>query len=471
MATAVQSLLAVYGALDRAVTGTGDPEIEAIVERYLPGSTGANAGWYDELLGFLGVTGGPDLAEPIDIPDLGEALETLQNRQPGTGDDPEPLTTVQLSRMAYAIGALSNLPGYYRPEEWDSPFAQTFGLVGTEDTGSATLELMRRDFNSRDDWSRVVGIAAARGWIQADVAVVPQCDVKVKSVDGHLCAVLTTDFSSDDVSLDSLKNVVDPLNWANCLQSFFCTMEGLAPRPDGWSRVREYVSTTCPIPGSPRMMTALKYWKGQGTSPQLPAPSAWVNYDLDDQPLPGKTGDGRMVVDEGFIRMTSTVGSSAGAGVHVRTKKIAGFRNLAWIAGAIFACAMGYGAEGVDMLLGGVALRPPGAPPGWTNWQASTPTATTPPGQGGSSTLPTQPTPPGDGGDTTTQAVTVAVDMLNECIDDMSKKSAAIAAKWATGKAPIAESVAFNVDLATRLATDPWRYLERLRAAVKGGDK
>lgn len=52
--TAAQALLALYGALDQAVTGTGDAEIEATVERYLPGSTGPNAGWYDELLGFLG---------------------------------------------------------------------------------------------------------------------------------------------------------------------------------------------------------------------------------------------------------------------------------------------------------------------------------------------------------------------------------------------------------------------------------
>src|ERR1700739_1918854 len=54
MATTAQSLLALYGELDQAVIGSGDAEIEATVERYLPGSTGGNAGWYDQLLGFLG---------------------------------------------------------------------------------------------------------------------------------------------------------------------------------------------------------------------------------------------------------------------------------------------------------------------------------------------------------------------------------------------------------------------------------
>ncbi|MGA8328456.1 MAG: hypothetical protein WB777_04115, partial [Mycobacterium sp.] len=52
-ATPLQALLALYGALDQAVTSSGDAVIEATVERYLPGSTGPNAGWYDELLGFL----------------------------------------------------------------------------------------------------------------------------------------------------------------------------------------------------------------------------------------------------------------------------------------------------------------------------------------------------------------------------------------------------------------------------------
>ena len=52
-ATPLQALLALYGALDQAVTSGGSAGIEATVERYLPGSTGANAGWYDELLGFL----------------------------------------------------------------------------------------------------------------------------------------------------------------------------------------------------------------------------------------------------------------------------------------------------------------------------------------------------------------------------------------------------------------------------------
>jgi hypothetical protein len=323
---------------------------------------------------------------------------------------------------------------------------------------------MRQDFRGRDGWPHLMLSFTDLGLIREDVALVPQCDMKYKWVRGHLCVVLTTDFTSQKVSLDSLKNVVDPLNWAKCLPSFFCEMDKLSPRADGWSRVLEQVSTTCPIAGTPRLVTALKYWNGPQLGEVLPIPSAWVDYALDDDPLPGNSGDGRMVVDEGFIRMTASGNDSAIPGVHVRTRKVAGFRNLVWVAGGIFACAMGYGAEGVEMLLDGVAKRPTGGGPDWTDWQPSKPasTATSPPDGA---------TPPAAGGDTSHHAVTVAVSMLNECIDDMAKQSAALATKWAAGEVPIAESVDFSTGLAARLATDPWRYLARLRDAVQGGDK
>jgi hypothetical protein len=459
MATPTQCLLALYGALDRAVTDTGDPQIEAVVERYLPGSTGPNAGWYDELLGFLGMTD-PSLVDEADVPDLREALDTLQPRDSGI-NPVEELGIVQRSRLVYAIGALSHLPTYYRPETWDVLFAATLDGVSSGN-GHALLDLSRQVFHSRDDWSRFV--PSAMHILDEHVALVPQCDAKLKVIRGHLCTVLTTDFTSTDVSLDDLKNVADPLNWDNCLPSFFCEMEKVSPtRGDGWYRVLEHVSTTCAISGTPQMVTALKYWNGPGQGEQLAVPSAWVNYDLDDDPVQGKTGDGRVVVDEGFIRMTSTTANSASTGVHVRTRKVVAFRDLAWIAGTIFACAMGYGSEGVEMLLGGVHKRPVGGSADWRNWDPSTPGTQS----GGGQTTP----PPPPAGDTTQVAVEVAVGMLNECIEDVSKKSAAIAAKWASGSVPVAESLAFSTELATRLATDPWRYLERLREAVQGGGK
>jgi hypothetical protein len=74
--TTAQALLALYGELDRAVVRTSSSEVAAIVERYLPGSTGTNAGWYDELLGFLGRNA--DSTERVPAPNLREALTVLQ---------------------------------------------------------------------------------------------------------------------------------------------------------------------------------------------------------------------------------------------------------------------------------------------------------------------------------------------------------------------------------------------------------
>jgi hypothetical protein len=300
--------------------------------------------------------------------------------------------------------------------------------------------------------------AAQRNLVDPYVAVVPLCQTQVKFVRGHLCVVLTTEFESDGVSLNQLKDVIDLLNWDKCLP-FFCLMTYEPPRNDGWSRVLEHVGMTCSIPGT-QMVTPLKYWKGQAG---VPAPSAWVDYALDDDPAPGEVGDGRMVVDEGFLRMTATVANPADYGVRVRTRKVAGFRDLEFVPAAIFACVMGYGTEGVQMLLGGVDERPADGA-GWTAWSPSEAPASQPGG------APAQPTPTA-GCDPSGNAVEVAVCMLNECIDDMSQQSAAIANLWATGAVPIAESMTFTANLAARLATDPWRYLDRLRDANRGSGK
>ena len=69
------------------------------------------------------------------------------------------------------------------------------------------------------------------------------------------------------------------------------------------------------------------------------------------------------------------------------------------------------------------------------------------------------------------RAILVAVEMANECIDEFSKKSASVAGKMASGTMPIPEMIALNTEFLTRLATDPWRYLERLRDETRKGSK
>jgi hypothetical protein len=243
-------------------------------------------------------------------------------------------------------------------------------------------------------------------------------------------------------------------------------MTGKPDRDDGWSRVLEQVSLTCWI-NQTHMRTPLKYWKSDDAEANQP-PTACIDYALDERPAPGEKGDGLIVVDEGFIRMISTDAGKdpAKPGVRVRTRKVVGFRNSALTPWGVLACSMGYGDQGIDMILDGVENHA-SDPRGWTDWKASTAPPAKEPGQPSDQPAPTPPAEP----DTGRRAVELAVEMLNECMDDMSEKSAVVAAKWASGTLPIAEMIALNTEFATRVATDPWRFLERLRNPAGGGDK
>jgi hypothetical protein len=499
--TPAQALLALYGALDHAAS-TGNADIEASVARYLPGSTGTNAGWYEQLLVFLGHREG-QFSHTASVPDLGDALSVLQqaaaptpqpvSKQPakirsgtakkgtavtaGISETPptvseqsRPLSTVQKARMVYAIATLSQLPGWYLHnvlgDSWEQQLDNALTLVRGPNSG--LLDHLRLNLNSRDGYPKVIEVAGKQGLIVDKVALVPLCQPKVMIVRNQPCLVITTEFTSAAVSLKDLKNVIDPVNWARCLSTFFCDMDEKADRDDGWSRVLEQVSTTCPILPT-HMQTALKYWKTEGQDEKTQPPTACLDYALDDQPADGAKGDGLIVVDEGFIRMTSTDSNldPTELGVRVRTRKVVGFANSALTPWGVLACSMGYGDQGIDMILDGVDNRMSN-PQGWKDWKASTAPAAKSPGQPKDKPPPGPPTTEPD---TSRRAVELAVEMVNECVEDMSEKSAAVAAKWATGTVPIAEMIELNAEFTARVMTDPWRYLERLRKPARRGDK
>jgi hypothetical protein len=499
--TPAQALLALYGALDHAV-GTGNADIEATVARYLPGSTGTNAGWYEQLLVFLGHRES-HFTHTAAVPDLGQALSVLQQQAaaptpkpaarkspktrtgtakketpaamafsgtpPAAPEQSRPLSTVQKARMVYAIATLSQLPGWYLQnvlgDSWEQQLDDALNLVRGPNSG--LFDHLRLNVNSRDGYPKVIEIAGQQGLIDPKVASVPLCQPKVMIVRNQPCLVITTEFTNAEVSLKDLKDVIDPVNWARCLSTFFCKMDGKKDRDDGWSRVLEQVSTTCPIAPT-HMKTPLKYWKTEGQDEKTQPPTACLDYALDDQPADDGKGDGLIVVDEGFIRMTSTDSGldPSKPGVRVRTRKVVGFRNSALTPWGVLACSMGYGDQGIDMILDGVENHA-SDPDGWTGWKVSIPPAKS---SGKPKDEPPQ-TPPATEPDTSRRAVELAVEMVNECIDDLSGKSAAVAAKWATGTVPIAEMITLNAEFAARLATDPLRFLERLRNPARGGDK
>jgi hypothetical protein len=378
-----------------------------------------------------------------------------------------------LSRLTFVIGVLSRIRGGTTIS--DASLVEGLSAVVPEggneqETAEKLLRYLRENFRERDDWTAVMLAAEAQGLIKPLIGRIPLCRTRLKNAHDQLCVVLRTEFKSDDVSLNELKNVVNPLNWKRCLP-FFCDMQPLPtpPRSDGWSRVLEVCNTTCPTP--PDMRTPLKFWMGPvaAEASMLSSPMAWVNYELDDTPVNPFPGDGRVSVDEGFIKMYSTSSNPANNGVRVVTKKVVCFRELSEIAIAMLACVSGYGNQGMDMLLDGVAKREAEKGTGWTDWQPSA----RPADQDGGSSSKAPNTP----SDTTVpsrpsrRAITLAVEMANECIEEFSKKSTAVAAKMATGTMPVTEMIALNTEFLTRLATDPWRYLERLRDETRKGSK
>ncbi len=115
-------LLALYAALDQAVLQSRDPDIAAIVEGFLPGTTGVNQrGWSIDLQNFLG----------REFPDVNTALSAI-TRAPS-------LTRPQLSRLVYVLGSLAHLPP--SPSTGDELLAQGLDLARPQTQRAAAVRL------------------------------------------------------------------------------------------------------------------------------------------------------------------------------------------------------------------------------------------------------------------------------------------------------------------------------------------
>lgn len=197
--------------------------------------------------------------------------------------------------------------------------------------GYELLRLLRAQFTERGDWDNFMKTAFEHGLVTKDVAFSgPPCTISVRRVGGQLCTRLITDLTVHDMSVDDLKRIVDPLNWAK-VDSIFCEMTELTPALDahGWSRVLEDVSTD---PSNYLLTTALKYWKED-----MNGGGAAINYDLDD--ARGDTADcGLVLLDRGYIWLTPT----PNGGCRIRNSKEVLIEGISATASAMFATAAGW---------------------------------------------------------------------------------------------------------------------------------
>jgi hypothetical protein len=465
------NLLALYAALDKAVLTSDDPATAAIVEGFLPGTTGENRGWSKALEEFLG----------------GESFPSANTALSNILGAASPPTRPQLSRLVYILGSLMHVP-HPLVGIGDNEYAQGLGLAqpqgeplpgptggvayarGETDPGSRLLRVLRERFKNLHDWIPATREAVLLDCLDKIVASIPLCNACVTTQGGIQCVLVDTHLDSNslsvNVSIDQVKAILDPRNWSKTAGEFFCKMDyrGLsnAPAYPNWGRVLETVSAWCGK-GLPTLETDLLFFKADYPG------QAVLQYELN----PNGTGDGKVTVDKGWLKVATRTSTGGNAGVTVSTRKVVHINGLPPVAQKIFVCVMGYGYASWEMLLG-EAIRAPAGLVAWTappapfqgaqgvqhftssfvGAQAAQPAATP---------TTTQPaTTPSTSGTRPTTAAGLAVSMFSDYLAQVANDSAELAAKWSSQDLTVDDLAKYGAKYGARLATEPWRFVERL---------
>jgi hypothetical protein len=347
----LHSLLAVYGAVDQAVLAAGSQELGRAFAELLPGTADlGNRGWYKQLTETADVL--PRTAPtPGNFANLQAALTDLKGVRKvdfdaGASPDADTFTTFDLAKLYRTLQALPALKALcdktndpagafmaFEPATLDALTTHIESLVGKDELAATTCE----------------------------------CTSAVREVNGEFCTVLLTDSTSDTVSVNQLKDVLDPLNWPKC-NTFF---QAIQPRQDsatGWSRMLEVIGTGSD--GAFTLRTPLKYWKGQ-----LDDKSVYLNYDMDDDAFSDTESDHLVIVDNGYIVATPLVsGRPDEPGVRLRTSKELLIRGMSATAAATLACNLGWADAGKQMFFDIAAANPAGL----EKWTISTATGVPP---------------------------------------------------------------------------------------------
>ena len=457
MAT-LHSLLALYGALDDAVTTSGDPQVAQTVESFLPGTTGlGRQGWFTDIRNFVRrLSLDPDQTE---FPSRTAALREFSELS-SDSDDFEMqhrITAVEMTRFLYVVGAHWRLSS--RADDERDLFAHALSIAvpggpgpDSIDSAYALLDMFRGDLDGAENFAEVISAAFAHDppLVSEDVLLYVLNSTLEVDVRRDACgeyAMLKAEYFRDHLQLQRVKDVVDPLNWNRCCP-FFCAMTPIPKTPDGygWSRVLEVVSTLCGLPpfASYGLKTAIKYWNGERPG------GAFVNYDLDDNRA--NTGDdGLTLVDRGYISF-----EEERQGVRIRTLKEVKFAGMPAIATIMFAIIGGYASIGENMLVG-CALSGLNNAVGWRpSAPTDKPAKPFDPTRCLSAPAPCEPC--GCTG-SFTPAVAEAVDLWTDCVTEVSTEYAGLVNRWAKCGFDPAEMVDFGTKMSARMATDPWRFL------------
>lgn len=243
------------------------------------------------------------------------------------------------------------------------------------------------------------------------------------------------------MSLNDVKDIADPRNWDEDYHEFFCQIQALPARPDGWGRFLETVGF-CGEGGAEDALdltTQLKYFKSTPS-----ATEAHLDYDLDD-PTPG-AGDGRVKVDRGFINMQATGKDAAAKGVRVRIRKVVHIAGIPPWAQARLVCISGYGTAAREMLLG-AALTPNRPPVPW-----DTPVTARDTSEQGQ----TQSAEPAG------YIATAAVKVWADSAETVMARTVDMSEKWLAGSLSFSDFADYSTDVGSLLLRAPWEFLQAL---------
>ena len=462
----LRAILELHGSLDTAVIRTADPRVAEIADQFLPG-TSANTEWYREIEAFM-FPPGDARTEAFPVEAINELVSDWNER----GIRP---TIPESSRLMYGLGAVIHLTQVY-PSDLELPFedptaegfheslATVFALTGPGDPNETRSNIRTRitaiigafaDFHRWQDWYELTERLVLLGVLTAQAASVPLCQAVVVKVKGIDSVVIDADISSNEVTLNQLKAVVDPRNWHYDYPDFFCSMEYKGLRTDGWRRVLERVGI-CQY--SPLVLrTMLKFYKTTVNGPDTYA--AFLDYDLND-PVPDPAGDGKITVDRGFINMwcTNPLGPDED-GVRVRIRKVAHINGVSTYAMKKLVCIFGYAYVAMEMLFG--TAGNPGSKVPYAPW-ADDPNEQPVPEQGGGQTKPA----PGQSNNT---VASTAIKMVADCVQEMTAKQSDLADKWMAGDLKVSDLAQYSAEIGARIASDPWKFIQAVGKTKRGG--
>jgi hypothetical protein len=452
---ALRDLLEVYGALDEAAAKSGDPSVGATLDKFLPKAS-ANIGWYREVENFF--FGG----KARQSPNLAKACERLGEQAKNAEQEPaQKLTAPQKQRLFYGLSAAARIQQVAptpmlasSDSDLKAALVPALAAVGPEDK---PYEDRRRDAEAHFDayyqsvQSGLAGRAdyqtfreaAARDMDMVDPATlkVPLCQSAVVTVNGLRCAVIDTDLSSDKISLNKLKAIVNPFNWNENYPDFFIRMAPFQNpfRSDRWRRVLETVGFRGL--GGYEITTALKYYP----DPTVGECEARLDYDLDD-PTPGP-GDGQVLVDRGYINMWATKGDPDVPGVAVRTRKVIHISGLSPFAQQRLVCLTGYGTASSEFLFG------PASDPSKVKeahpfhyYEHERPAEE----------------PETSASEPSTHVVATAVNLWTDAVQGMASDYFDMAEKWMAGGLRLSDVTEFSQKVTGRLVSSPLEFLERV---------